>query len=632
MGRDIDDERAPRDRSQVGNDEAEARQARGAPGKVTRTSRLAPAARTAGTRSGAGEASVSGAGEASVRPAHAWLDDPRILAAHGFAASEPDDVAASAHDAGAQRPAQRPIEEAGPHRRVVGVTAGELLVIHAASGQAPVTVTVTSRAGAVLAVQTGTAPRIELIAEHDDELLVTLAPAGQQPILASPATLASGQLMVTRQPPGAAASTAEDGAALLSARQHLLANLFGLNPGALHPDTGLQLAEALDRLELLARQAASGDSEPGALPASLDDHALHVTTAHEGHIEQVAYELAGPAARLHLETRFDSATGALQCRLTFAAADGTALSGMLAHHVALVDGMPVGPAADPLGAYLGSAPGTTAGALDDFGDLTGDAGPTPARAGSAEGLGSFVEGALAGDLGDNDSWSALAGQTGMGFVPIAGQVADARDIGAAGADVWQGEPGAWVMLGISVIAIIPGLDFLKGGSRAGRRALSEAAVEAGQGVPRAGLKRAAKVLSKEAAARAARELQALAVARQELLARWQVLLVDEGLSPKARALLRRGRNSLQDHLTPGDLAGALRDKLGVPVRMSGSGKAWDHLGEVDSVIKSLTNLHEAFVDELGKLAPGSDAFRRLAHETDALRETRTRIGTFLEIR
>jgi hypothetical protein len=220
----------------------------------------------------------------------------------------------------------------------------------------------------------------------------------------------------------------------------------------------------------------------------------------------------------------------------------------------------------------------------------------------------------------------------MGFVPIAGQAADARDLGAAGADVWQGEPGAWMVLGISIIAVIPGLDFLKGGSRAGRKALSEAAAEAGQGVPRAGLKRAAKVLSKEAAARAARELQTLAVARRELLARWQVLLVDEGVSPHARALLRRARNALDGHMTPADLAGALRDKLGVPVRMSGSGKAWDHLNEVRDALESLNNLHTALIKELSRSSSQGGMFQRITGEVQALAELRRRARRFLEIR
>src|SRR5688500_7552169 len=56
---------------------------------------------------------------------------------------------------------------------------------------------------------------------------------------------------------------------------------------------------------------------------------------------------------------------------------------------------------------------------------------TQPAGGSEEGVGSFFEGAIKGDFGNNDSWSATAGQVTMGFVPIAGQIADARDTAAA---------------------------------------------------------------------------------------------------------------------------------------------------------------------------------------------------------
>jgi hypothetical protein len=54
------------------------------------------------------------------------------------------------------------------------------------------------------------------------------------------------------------------------------------------------------------------------------------------------------------------------------------------------------------------------------------AAPAPAEP-SREGAGSFLDGAVMGDFADNNSWSATAGQVAIGFVPIAGQIADARD-------------------------------------------------------------------------------------------------------------------------------------------------------------------------------------------------------------
>jgi hypothetical protein len=58
------------------------------------------------------------------------------------------------------------------------------------------------------------------------------------------------------------------------------------------------------------------------------------------------------------------------------------------------------------------------------------------RANTQEGAGSFIEGALAGDFSDNQSWSKVGGQTLVGFIPIAGQIADARDTVAAIGDRW----------------------------------------------------------------------------------------------------------------------------------------------------------------------------------------------------
>lgn len=115
--------------------------------------------------------------------------------------------------------------------------------------------------------------------------------------------------------------------------------------------------------------------------------------------------------------------------------------------------------------------------------------PVAATKGEAkEGIGSFVEGAIKGNFSDNDSWSAIGGQTAVGFVPILGQIADARDIAAAAKQVFDGKPGAWGGLGIAAIAVIPGLDFLKGGSRVGRRVLKEVAEEGLSHVAQNGLR------------------------------------------------------------------------------------------------------------------------------------------------
>ncbi|MCG8418724.1 MAG: polymorphic toxin type 28 domain-containing protein [Proteobacteria bacterium] len=121
------------------------------------------------------------------------------------------------------------------------------------------------------------------------------------------------------------------------------------------------------------------------------------------------------------------------------------------------------------------------------------------------------------------------------------------------------------------------------------------------------------------------------MARRELLVRWQLVLVDEGLSIGVRANLGKARNALQDHLKPDDLAGALRDKLGLPVRKSGSGAEWDHFGEVKDGLRSLEYARSAMLRDLYRLTPGSPQYKMLSAVADEMAETRRRIQSFLEI-
>ncbi len=448
--------------------------------------------------------------------------EPRMSATHGFPQRVP--AVQARKDPAAQAPPERqPAQDVGPDAanagpldgnalrpaatqpggtEIVQVQAGDVLTVQASAADA-LEVVIASADGTIVARQTGSIVRLNHVASSAGTLAVhARAPGTTRLGAAAP----SAQLMVAVEPAGSAESMAEDGATSLNARQHLLLNLFGVTPRALHPGTGLALAEALDALEVVARSAGAS---PDAVPASAGEHQLAIQHTSAGPVEQAVYSLTGASASLTLETVFDAGTGALRCRLVYRDVHGAEIRGSLQHTVALTDGVPVQPVADPVGGYLGADPGLV-GALDDFSDLTGGEGER-----SAEGLGSFLEGALAGDFAGNESWSATGGQTAMGLVPVAGQIADIRDISAAGADVLGGTDGAWVRLGVAVVAIVPGLDFLKGGSKAGRKALNEAAGEATQGTARSGLKRAGKVLSQEAAARAARELGALAVARRE---------------------------------------------------------------------------------------------------------------------
>ena len=72
-------------------------------------------------------------------------------------------------------------------------------------------------------------------------------------------------------------------------------------------------------------------------------------------------------------------------------------------------------------------------------------------------------GIVLGDFSEDSSLLKLLAQIAVGFVPYAGQVADARDIIANIKNVIQGKELAWVGLGLAVLAIIPGLDALKAG-------------------------------------------------------------------------------------------------------------------------------------------------------------------------
>lgn len=100
----------------------------------------------------------------------------------------------------------------------------------------------------------------------------------------------------------------------------------------------------------------------------------------------------------------------------------------------------------------------------------------------SEGFGAVIDGAVRGDYSDNNSWSSLGGQVGIGFVPVLGQIADARDTVAAIGDVISGEDGAWGNLGLAAVAWVPGVgDAAKGVLRGGDKAASELAEQAARG-------------------------------------------------------------------------------------------------------------------------------------------------------
>lgn len=109
---------------------------------------------------------------------------------------------------------------------------------------------------------------------------------------------------------------------------------------------------------------------------------------------------------------------------------------------------------------------------------------TSTSAASQEGWGSAFEGALMGNFSDNRSWSATGGQIAVGFVPIVGQIADARDTIASVGQVIRGEDGGWLNLGASIIGWVPGVgDAAKAAIRGGSN-LADAGVDVTRTVAR----------------------------------------------------------------------------------------------------------------------------------------------------
>ncbi|HEY5978166.1 MAG TPA: EndoU domain-containing protein [Microlunatus sp.] len=87
----------------------------------------------------------------------------------------------------------------------------------------------------------------------------------------------------------------------------------------------------------------------------------------------------------------------------------------------------------------------------------------------------IIEGAVLGDFKENPSGWNTIGQIAIGFVPYAGQVADARDTVAALRKMSQGgwkDPWEWLNLGLTLAAWVPGVgDLIKGVGKGASRFL-----------------------------------------------------------------------------------------------------------------------------------------------------------------
>lgn len=176
------------------------------------------------------------------------------------------------------------------------------------------------------------------------------------------------------------------------------------------------------------------------------------------------------------------------------------------------------------------------------------------------------------------------------------------------------------------------LTMLKNGSAAGREIIKDTAEEGISETAQSGLKALRQSLSKEALAKAKEQLVTLSVARAEVIARFEGLLDKiPNLSQKTIADIRAAKNSLLDHLTQADLVGALRDNLGKVVRQSGSGKVFNHIGEVEDALNSLKEARRTIATrEMRNFAKDSQEYKILSQEADAISEMIRRVENFLD--
>jgi len=94
------------------------------------------------------------------------------------------------------------------------------------------------------------------------------------------------------------------------------------------------------------------------------------------------------------------------------------------------------------------------------------------------------------------TWGGLAGQIGVGIIPVVGQIADARDTAAAVKRVWDAphNTGAWIELGAASIAWVPvagdaAKGLMKGGEKVAGEVAEKAAEEIGGAASKAVSKR-----------------------------------------------------------------------------------------------------------------------------------------------
>ncbi|XZE32452.1 amidohydrolase family protein [Pirellulaceae bacterium SH501] len=429
---------------------------------------------------------------------------------------------------------------------------------------------------------------------------------------------------------------------LLSDRQHLFLNIFGVNPTLLGPAQLELIAFILTQLESTSRSSSSSSPSGGIEQAVLFEKTIHQSTRAT---TNTSYRLTTRLGVLRLEQVNDRKTKAVKLRFHLDASAGfrVAAERTLTSEFILSDCH--SQCFCPVDDYLESSYATEPDVDLDSDDLFLEASSGVVNQ-SQEGLASVFTGAIAGDLSENDSWSAMAGQVGIGFVPILGQLADARDIIAASKNVLSGADGSWMQLGIATIAIVPGLDFLKSGRKAGRKILRSASETATSGSKTKGaLKRLSSRMSKEGLAKAKALLKKLNVGRTELVLRTDDLLSDSklttallektGRETKLKsglpAALLSTRNTFRDKFSPNDFAGALRDNFGIPVRKGTDGSIFNHQQDVRNGIDNLRSTAETIKKWLGTTKDRSSyEFKKLSEYAESLTEYSRTVEEFLK--
>lgn len=423
------------------------------------------------------------------------------------------------------------------------------------------------------------------------------APARPRPV--KPPVCAEPGPSIVHAPPASAFETRPGADRRLEAALRALEG-FGVDLEQLEPAARPQLVGALS--ELLAVSAG--------LEALPEGREIHIETFASATERRVAITLVTPKLDLHVEATLD-AEGTARYELAFQSPEHRLLTNRTVE-IALVpsdDGVLVVPRR-----------------LEDPG--------VPARAASAEapepsgeGLDAFLKGALLGDFAGDDSWSALAGQMAIGFVPVAGQVADVGDLLAAADELRAGRPGAPVALGAAILGFVPGLDFLKSGNRLARRALAQAA-ELGP-IAQDGLSRLSKVMSETTHVRLVKEVKVLSAARLELAARLRHRLERAGLGQELSTNVRKAANGLERSHSAEDLVGAVRDRYGIPVPKA-EGVDFNHEKEIRDVIGSLRKVEESMKKEIRRSLERGESPGELSKLLEAVREYEARVERLVE--